>query len=124
MGHQAGSNQLGGARAVDNVSPVPSMLAAHVGKKWEPLTARRMPSWAPQQCPESPRNRLNQPPRRLAGQGYNRRATVLFLLGRYQESIEDCQLVLELNPYHFGAASGMGMCYRCERVMEGRMMSS
>ena len=45
-------------------------------------------------------------------QGYNKRATVLFLLQRYQESIQDCQLVLDLNPYHFAAASGMGMCYR------------
>ena len=45
-------------------------------------------------------------------QGYNKRATVLFLLQRYQESIHDCKLVLDLNPYHFAAASGMGMCYR------------
>lgn len=30
---------------------------------------------------------------------------------KFQESIEACELVLQLNPYHFGAASGMGMCY-------------
>jgi tetratricopeptide (TPR) repeat protein len=43
-------------------------------------------------------------------QAHNKRATVLFLMHRYEESIEVCQLVLQLNPYHFGAASGMGMC--------------
>jgi len=36
---------------------------------------------------------------------------VLYLLREYKESIDVCKLVLELNPYHFGAASGMGMCY-------------
>jgi hypothetical protein len=44
-------------------------------------------------------------------QGYNKRATVLYLLGRFQESVEECRTVLSLNPYHFGAASGMGLCY-------------
>lgn len=34
------------------------------------------------------------------------------MLQRYNESIADCKVTLELNPYHFGAASGMGMCYR------------
>lgn len=44
-------------------------------------------------------------------EGFNKRATVLYLMQRYQESIEDCKLVLELQPYHFGAAAGMGLCY-------------
>jgi tetratricopeptide (TPR) repeat protein len=44
-------------------------------------------------------------------QAHNKRATVLYLMDQYQESIEMCELVLELNPYHFAAASGMGMCY-------------
>jgi tetratricopeptide (TPR) repeat protein len=44
-------------------------------------------------------------------QAHNKRATVLYLMEQYQESIEMCELVLELNPYHFAAASGMGMCY-------------
>lgn len=29
----------------------------------------------------------------------------------YRESIAVCELVLQLNPYHFAAASGIGMCY-------------
>lgn len=44
-------------------------------------------------------------------EGFNKRATVLFLMHRYQDAIEDCQMVLQLNPYHFGAASGMGLCH-------------
>lgn len=44
-------------------------------------------------------------------EAHNKRATVLYLMDQYQESIEMCELVLELNPYHFAAASGMGMCY-------------
>lgn len=44
-------------------------------------------------------------------QAHNKRATVLYLMHRYEESIQVCKLAVELNPYHFGAASGMGMCY-------------
>lgn len=44
-------------------------------------------------------------------EAHNKRATVLYLMKQYRESIAVCELVLELNPYHFGAASGMGMCY-------------
>ncbi len=42
---------------------------------------------------------------------WNQRAIALFRLGRHAESILDCQHTLELNPYHFGAAAGMGQCY-------------
>ncbi len=44
-------------------------------------------------------------------EGWNKRATALFMAKRYRESIADCNKVLELNPYHFGALSGMGMNY-------------
>ncbi len=30
---------------------------------------------------------------------------------RYEDAIADCQAVMRLNPYHFGAASGMGLCF-------------
>ncbi|GLC37327.1 hypothetical protein PLESTB_001135900 [Pleodorina starrii] len=43
-------------------------------------------------------------------EGYNKRATVHYLMGRYEQSIQDCRLVLQMQPYHFGAASGMGLC--------------
>lgn len=47
----------------------------------------------------------------ISPQAHNKRATIMYLMEQYQESIKLCELVLELNPYHFAAASGMGMCY-------------
>lgn len=34
-------------------------------------------------------------------QGHNKVATVLFLLHRFEESIESCKKVLQLQPFHF-----------------------
>jgi tetratricopeptide (TPR) repeat protein len=49
-------------------------------------------------------------------EGWNKRATVLFLAGEYQRSIADCDEVLKRNPRHFGALSGLGEIYlRLER---------
>jgi tetratricopeptide (TPR) repeat protein len=44
-------------------------------------------------------------------EAWNQRAIAQFHLGRYAESIRDCHQALEINPYHFGAAVGMGHCY-------------
>jgi len=43
-------------------------------------------------------------------EAHNKRATVLFILRRYKEALDVCSTVLSLNPYHFGALSGAGMC--------------
>lgn len=47
-------------------------------------------------------------------EGWNKRATVLYFvdfLGRFEESIVDIQKVLVLEKRHFGALSGLGLCY-------------
>lgn len=44
-------------------------------------------------------------------EAWNQRAIAYFSLGQYPESIRDCHQVLEINPYHFGAAAGMGQAY-------------
>ena len=44
-------------------------------------------------------------------EGWNKRATILFLLGRYEESLKDCDQVLKRNPRHFGALSGAGQIH-------------
>jgi tetratricopeptide (TPR) repeat protein len=44
-------------------------------------------------------------------EGWNKRATVYYLLGEYQKSLADCDEVLARNPYHWGALSGYGMIY-------------
>lgn len=43
-------------------------------------------------------------------EGWNRRATLRYLLGQYLGSLEDCQVVLRLEPNHFGAWHGLGLC--------------
>jgi tetratricopeptide (TPR) repeat protein len=43
-------------------------------------------------------------------EAYNQRAIGFFKRGEYARAVEDCEVVLRLNPYHFGAAAGMGQC--------------
>jgi tetratricopeptide (TPR) repeat protein len=44
-------------------------------------------------------------------EGWNKRATVLYLLGNYEQSMKDCDEVLKRNPQHFGALSGYGQMF-------------
>ena len=44
-------------------------------------------------------------------EGYNKRATTYYLMQEYEQSIRDCDKTIALNPAHFGALSGAGLCY-------------
>ncbi|MBM3223945.1 MAG: hypothetical protein FJZ47_09110 [Candidatus Tectomicrobia bacterium] len=47
-------------------------------------------------------------------EGYNKRATVYYMLQEFEKSISDCDKTIELNPVHFGACTSSGR--RCRRL--------
>jgi tetratricopeptide (TPR) repeat protein len=44
-------------------------------------------------------------------EGWNKRATVYFLVGDFERSLKDCDEVIKRNPHHFGALAGYGQIY-------------
>jgi tetratricopeptide (TPR) repeat protein len=44
-------------------------------------------------------------------EGWNKRATVRYFAEHYASAIADCEEVVRLNPYHFGALAGQGLCH-------------
>ncbi|HTY78439.1 MAG TPA: tetratricopeptide repeat protein [Candidatus Bathyarchaeia archaeon] len=44
-------------------------------------------------------------------EGWNKRATIYFLIGEYDKSLKDCDEVIKRNPQHWGALSGYGQIY-------------
>jgi len=44
-------------------------------------------------------------------EGWNKRATVFYLVGDFRRSLADCDEVMKRNPYHFGALAGYGQIY-------------
>ena len=44
-------------------------------------------------------------------EGWNKRATLYYLVGDMRKSLADCDEVIKRNPYHFGALSGYMLIY-------------
>ena len=44
-------------------------------------------------------------------EAHNKLATVLYMQRKYVQSIRECQITLEMNPNHFGAWNGLGLCH-------------
>jgi tetratricopeptide (TPR) repeat protein len=44
-------------------------------------------------------------------EAYNQRAILHYRRGQYGKAVSDCEMALRLNPYHFGAASGLGQSF-------------
>ena len=54
-------------------------------------------------------------------EAWNRRATLLYLMGEYSLSMRDIRTTLALEPRHFGAISGMGqILMKQNRLREAR----
>ncbi len=44
-------------------------------------------------------------------EAWNRRAVLKFMTQDYDRAIADCEMVIKLNPVHFGALHGLGLCH-------------
>ncbi len=44
-------------------------------------------------------------------EAWNRRAVLYYSQQKYTQAIADCEAVLRLVPYHFGALHGLGLCH-------------
>ena len=44
-------------------------------------------------------------------EAHNKLATVLYMQRKYVQSIKECQITLKMNPNHFGAWNGLGLCH-------------
>lgn len=56
-------------------------------------------------------------------EGWNKRATVHYLLGNFGQSIDDIANTLNLEPRHFGALSGLGQIYVSLNDLERALIS-
>ncbi|MBW4487444.1 MAG: tetratricopeptide repeat protein [Trichocoleus desertorum ATA4-8-CV12] len=44
-------------------------------------------------------------------EAWNRRAVLYYIQAKYRKSLADCQQAVQLNPIHFGALHGIGLCH-------------
>ena len=52
-------------------------------------------------------------------EAHNKLATLLFLMGQFDEAVKECEEVLCRIPHHFGALNGLGLClYELKRFEE------
>jgi tetratricopeptide (TPR) repeat protein len=73
---------------------------------------RRLQHAARERDAEKVRKELDSLIRQAPGyaEPYNQRAIWFFKRGEFSRAVEDCEAALRLNPYHFGAAAGLGQC--------------
>ncbi|NRB07287.1 MAG: tetratricopeptide repeat protein [Richelia sp.] len=43
-------------------------------------------------------------------EAWNRRGFLYYTIGDYHKSLRDCKMVIKINPVHFGALHGIGLC--------------
>ncbi len=105
------------ARLGDDDAPVRQLAEAALWQIWsrsgdraiDALFLRGVQQMGASQLPEALAT-FSEIVRRKPGfaEGWNKRATVYYLLGQYELSMKDCDEVLRRNRNHFGALSGYG----------------
>jgi tetratricopeptide (TPR) repeat protein len=75
-------------------------------QSWELRQALRMPDV--REAINALTNLIRQSP--AFAEAYNQRAILYFRRGDFVRSAADCERAMQLNPYHFGAAAGLGQC--------------
>ena len=56
-------------------------------------------------------------------EAWNKRATIRFMMGQTETSLEDVFVVLAKEPKHFGAVSGLGLILMKEKDFEGALQA-
>jgi len=54
-------------------------------------------------------------------EGWNKRATIYYLVGNYDKSVSDIHETLKLEPKHFGAISGLGLIFQRRGNLEAAL---
>ena len=54
-------------------------------------------------------------------EAYNQRAILYFRLGDMRHARQDCERVLKLNRFHFGAASGLAQCFMKQKRLRAAL---
>ncbi|MEK7837740.1 MAG: tetratricopeptide repeat protein, partial [candidate division NC10 bacterium] len=85
-----------------------------------PTRPQARPQRAPRAAIEAFTKIIDQKPD--FAEGWNKRATIYYLIGEYEKSLKDCDEVMKRNPSHFGALAGYGQIYlqlgKPERALE------
>jgi tetratricopeptide (TPR) repeat protein len=114
------SNSVLGRALVDRDRGVRTIAECGIRELWCRIGSREQQEML-REIGELNDERMHQEAARLAtelihnspwiAEAWCQRGTAHYHLGQYDAAIRDCHQALEINPYHFTAAAGMGQCY-------------
>ena len=117
---QVGSNAVLGRALVDRDRGVRTIAESGIRELWCRIGSRHQQEML-REVSDLNDQRLHTQAARLAtelihsspwiAEAWCQRGTAHYHLGQYDAAIRDCHQALEINPYHFTAAAGMGQCY-------------
>jgi tetratricopeptide (TPR) repeat protein len=114
------SNSVLGRALVDRDRGVRTIAECGIRELWCRIGSREQQEML-REIGELNDERMHQEAARLAtelihnspwiAEAWCQRGTAHYHLAQYDAAIRDCHQALEINPYHFTAAAGMGQCY-------------